>query len=200
MEISDKTKVKNMIIGATRVYGQFLSGKNFLYVYGENYFEVSFPVDHFRHLTGVNSMTNAIDFYKDAKKGSLTNNQFYFDKHYRSDLASKKLSCLLRLSDLTSNLVCVLKDMKTDTYYYKMSLTDFKFTLGLVEDGAGVYVPMSLRVESKSFDRSLDGDIVDFIFSKDASIDKYDTLLVRDDNKDIPLSIKHLIEPKFYGD
>ena len=40
---------------------------------------------------------------------------------------------------------------------------------------------------------SKDGEIADFIFSKDASVAKYDTLLVGDKNKMISDSIKHLI-------
>ena len=59
---------------------------------------------------------------------------------------------------------------------------------------------MSLRAEDKSIDRSAESDIVDFIFCKDASIDKYDSLLVKDDNKKIPLSVKNLIDPKPYDD
>ena len=49
MEISDKTRIKNMIIEAANNYDQYLVRKIFLYVYGEKYFEVLFPVDHFRH-------------------------------------------------------------------------------------------------------------------------------------------------------
>lgn len=82
-----------------------MAGKAFLYVYGEEFFEVSFPIDHFLHLTGV---------------------------------------------------------------------------------------------EDTSVEKSKDGAIVDFIFSKDASVVKYDTLLVEDKNKMIPDSIKHLISEKFY--
>ena len=39
---------------------------------------------------------------------------------------------------------------------------------------------MSLRVEDTSVEKSNDGEIVDFIFSKDASVSKYDTLLVEE--------------------
>ena len=203
VEISEKAKIKNMIIDAARVYGQSLSGKNFLYVYGECYFEVSFPIDHFRHLTGVNSCLYASKFYNYAKSGLLTTKQFYFDERYLKNLVLLKLPYLVRLPELTTKPVCVLKDMKTYTYSYKVCLTDFEFTLALVDKNnnhRNLFVPMSLRIEGKSIDWSLDGDIVDFIFCKDASIDKYDSLLVKDDNKKIPLSVKHLVNPKFYGD
>lgn len=50
-----------------------------------------------------------------------------------------------------------------------------------------------------SVEKSNDGEIVDFILSKDASVSKYDTLLVEDKNKMIPDSIKHLISEKLYS-
>lgn len=103
-------------------------------------------------------------------------------------------------------MVCILKDMQTVTIIYKMSVTNLEFTLGLTEntDDKGnkindFFLPMSLRVEDTSVEKSNDGEIVDFIFSKDASVSKYDTLLVEDKNKTIPESIKHLISDKFYN-
>ena len=58
---------------------------------------------------------------------------------------------------------------------------------------------MSLRVEDSCVEKSNDGEIVDFIFSKDASVAKYDTLLVEDKHKSIPESIKQLISEEFYN-
>ena len=103
-------------------------------------------------------------------------------------------------------MVCILKDMQTVTIIYKLSVTNLEFTLGLTEntDANGnkindFFLPMSLRVEDTSVEKSKDGEIIDFIFSKDASIAKYDTLLVEDKNKMIPDSIKHLISEKLYS-
>ena len=57
--------------------------------------------------------------------------------------------------------------------------TNLEFTLGLTEnvDNQGqrindFFLPMSLRVEDTSVEKSNDGEIVDFIFSKDASKNK----------------------------
>lgn len=103
-------------------------------------------------------------------------------------------------------MVCILKDMQTVTIIYKLSVTNLEFTLGLTEntDANGnkindFFLPMSLRVEDTSVEKSKEGEIVDFIFSKDASIAKYDKLLVEDKNKMIPDSIKHLISEKLYS-
>ena len=48
-----KNAIRQGIIDSASVYSQNLAGKAFLYVYGEEYFEVSFPVDHFLHQTVV---------------------------------------------------------------------------------------------------------------------------------------------------
>ena len=103
-------------------------------------------------------------------------------------------------------MVCILKDMQTVTIIYKLSVTNLEFTLGLTEntDANGnkindFFLPMSLRVEDTYVEKSKEGEIVDFIFCKDASIAKYDKLLVEDKNKMIPDSIKHLISEKLYS-
>lgn len=49
-------QIRKQIITASEVYRDKLAGRVFLYVYGESYFEVVFPTDRFRHLTGVNSL------------------------------------------------------------------------------------------------------------------------------------------------
>lgn len=204
-----KNAIRQGIIDSAAIYSQDLAGKAFLYVYGDEYFEVSFPVDHFLHLTGVETKLSAKDFYKNAKKAKkakLTNSQFYFDARHPYANAKKKLPCLKRLPELTNDMVCILKDMQTVTIIYKLSVTNLEFTLGLTEntDDKGkkvndFFLPMSLRVEDSSVEKSNDGEIVDFIFSKDASTAKYDTLLVEDKHKSIPEGIKHLISEEFYN-
>ena len=57
---------------------------------------------------------------------------------------------------------------------------------------------MSLRVEDSSVEKSADGEIIDFIFSKDASVVKYDTLLVKDERKTIPKNVQALLNDNFF--
>lgn len=192
--------IRQQIIDAAEVYSRELAGRNFLYIYGEEYFEVSFPVDHFLHLTGVETFLSAINFYKNAKKRTLASKQFYFTKRHPYATAKKKLPCLKRLPELTNGVVCILKDMQTVSIIYKLSVTNLEFTLGLVEntDDYGkkindLYLPMSLRVEDSSVEKSAGGEVVDFIFSKNASVGKYDTLLVKDERKEIPEYVRHLL-------
>ena len=126
---------------------------------------------------GIITKLSAKDFYKISKKGNLTNSQFYFSSRHPFANAKKKLPCLKRLPELTNGLVCILKDMRTVKITYKLSVTNLEFTLGLTEsmDKNGkrvnnLFLPMSLRVKDSSVEKSADGEIVDFIFSKDASI------------------------------
>ena len=201
-----KNAIRQDIMDSAVIYSSELAGKTFLYVYGNDFFEVSFPVDHFLHLTGVETKLSAKDFYKNAKKGILTNSQFYFSGRHPYANAKKKLPCLKRLPELTSEMVCILKDMQTVTIMYKLSVTNLEFTLGLTEnlDNYGkkindFFLPMSLRVEDSSVEKSTDGDIVDFIFVKDASKAKYSDLIVKDKSKNIHESVRHLIDESFYG-
>ena len=204
-KVDKKNAIRQGITEAEIVYCQNLAGKTFLYVCGDEYFEVSFPIDHFLHLTGVETRLSTKDFYKNAKKSILTNNQFYFDARHVYANAKRKLPCLKRLPELTNEMVCVLKNMETMTITYKLSVTNLEFTLGLTEntDNNGnkindYFLPMTLRVKDSSVEKSSDGEVVDFIFAKDASISKYDTLLVEDKSKTIPDCIKHLISEKFH--
>lgn len=199
-----KNAIRQGIIESAKVYSQELAGKAFLYVYGNKYFEVFFPVNRFLHLTGVKTRLSAKDFYKNAKKAIITNSQFYFDAKHPYANAKKKLPCLKRLPELTNDMVCILKDMQTVTVIYKLSVTNLEFTLGLTQNtdikGNKIndfFVPRTLRVEDSSVEKSNGGEIVDFIFAKDASMERYDTLIVNDENKQIPACIRDLISEKF---
>ena len=93
-----KNAIRQGIIDSAAIYSQNLSGKAFLYVYGDEYFEVSFPVDHFLHLTGVETKLSAKDFYKNAKKAKLTNNQFYFDARHPYANAKKETALFEKIA------------------------------------------------------------------------------------------------------
>lgn len=71
-KVDKKSAIRQGITEAEIVYFQNLAGKTFLYVCGDEYFEVSFPIDHFLHLTGVETRLSAKDFYNNAKKSILT--------------------------------------------------------------------------------------------------------------------------------
>lgn len=190
-----KDVIRQEIIAAANIYSQCLAGKTFLYVYGNNYFELSFPIDRFLHLTGVSSRMSAVSFYRNAKKSKLTNAQFGFDSKHLYANAAKKLPCLKRLPELTNQMVCVLNNLQTMTITYKIGVSNLEFTLGLIKENM-VFVPMTLRVEKSSVAKSQDGEIVDFIFCKDSSLCYYNQISFQDCNKNIPSCVYSFLDPK----
>lgn len=196
---ADKKRcIRNEIVSASQVYRDNFAGKLFLYTVGSDYFEVAFKTDSFMHLTGVNSNLTAKDFYKKAKCAKLSPNQIFFDQNHPFQGAKKKLPCLLQLPLLTNNLVCVVKNMFTVTITYNIGITNLDFTIGLVEDSncvgdKKVYVPRTLRVKDNTVERSQSAEFADFIFSKNAVNEKYNTVNYADGNKIPPDSVKDLL-------
>ena len=200
-----KAQIRTLIMNAAHAYAKELAGKVFLYVYGNDYLEISFRKECFLHFTGVDTSLSANDFYKKAKSGKLNDKQFFFSPSHSMGVAKKKLPCLIRLPELTSTMVCILKDMTTVTLMYKIGVTNLEFTLGVTEnvDAKGnkidnLYLPRTLRVKDRSVERSKDGDIVDFIFMREAVTDIYKTQTFADSNKKIPRVIENMIDSSFY--
>lgn len=198
-----KEHIRKQVIDAAQVYRNELAGKVFLYVTGEEYFEVVFQTNRFMYLTGVNSRLSAQEFYDKAAEAKLTTGQIFFDQEHPYHGAKKKLPCLLLLPLLTNSMVCVVKDMKTMTLTYKLGITNLNFTVGLTEnvdfEGNKIndwFLPRTLRVKDKAIENSDSAEFVDFIFMKDASMDKYNTLVFSDDNKEMPNSIKIMLDEK----
>jgi len=192
--------IRTQVIAASHTYRDNLAGKVFLYVTGKEYFEVVFQTDRFMHLTGVDSSLSAQNFYEKAKDSRLTTGQVSFDAKHSYRTATKKLTCLLSLPELTNSIVCVVKDLQTLTLTYKIGVTNLDFTIGLTENvdfnGNKIndwFLPRTLRVRDKAIENSRDAEFVDFIFSKDASMDKYDTLTYADKAKKVPEHVKQLL-------
>ena len=159
-----------------------------------------FQTDCFLHLTGVNSILNAQDFYEKSKDSTLNSNQIYFDARHPYATAKRKLSYLSMLPQLTNSLVCVVRDMQTLTLTYKMGITNIDFTIGLTENtdfyGNKIndwFLPRTLRVKDKAIENCASAEFVDFIFSKDASLSEYDTVNFISENKNVPNSIKPML-------
>lgn len=200
-----KDFLRPQIINASHVYRDNLAGKVFLYVYGDSYFEVVFQTNRFLHLTGVASYLPAQDFYDKATESKLTTGQIQFDIEHSYKAAKKKLPCLTLLPSLTNSIVCMVKSMTTVTLTYKIGVTNLDFTLGLTEntDLTGAKIndwlsPRTLRVRDKAIDNSADAEFIDFIFVKDASNDKYETVTYADKVKHIPETIAELLSHDLY--
>lgn len=198
---NNKAIIRNQIIKAARIYQAHLAGKVFLFVYGDQYFEVVFPIDRFLHLTGVESMLSASNFYQKAINKKLTQHQFALTPNHPYRRVKTKLPCLILLPQLTNSLTCVVQDFTTATFTYKIGLTNLKFTLGLTEnfDFSGNKIntwllPRTLRANDNAIANSANAEFVDFIFEKSASASQYSTISFKSDNKVFPKCIYHLLD------
>lgn len=99
--------------------------------------------------------------------------------------------------------------MQTLTLTYKIGITNINFTLGLTENtdfyGNKIndwFLPRTLRIKDKAIENCADAEFIDFIFSRDVSLSKYDTVNFISKSKSVPNSIKpmlsmHLIDTIF---
>ena len=178
-------------------------GKYFLYVFDNRYIEVTFQKKHYKHLTGVDSCLFGNRFYDKAKTRTLAINQIFFNVQHPYNAAKKKVKELVNLDKITNSDIFIVEDYTTDTVQYKFALTNLDYTVCITENldketGCKIdefFVPKSLRVKDKPFDKSDDVFIVDFIFMKQNKHYKYDTLTFGDRSKigSIPATIKELI-------
>lgn len=198
--------IRNLIFAAQEEYSSNLAGKVFLYVYGEEYFEVLFKTNRFKHLTGIESSLSANRFYQYADRKILAPNQFRFSSQHPRRTAIKKLEQLNSLSVITKEQVCVLKDIKTLSFTYHIGLTNLNFTLCLTADTdlngqalSEYYVPMSFRIKDKSIENSGNGEFIDFIFERSADDPIYNKLNFAASQKNLPECLKGKIDDKFFS-
>lgn len=188
-----KKDLRKQIISSAIIYKNHLAGKVFLYVYGNNFFEVAYRTSCFKHLTGVASCLPAEEFYNKAKEAELATTQFGFNSQQPYRTAKKKITCLHSLPLLTTDHVCVVKDLSTLTITYKMGITNLEFTVGLTDnlDFSGNkindwLIPRTLRINDKAFEQSTDVETVDFIFSKGAAEKSYRELCYASKGAELP--------------
>lgn len=196
-----KVKIRDRILKASEKWKSNFSGKVFLYVYDDQFFEVLFKTSCFMHLVGVESNLGALDFYNKATRRQLSTGQFSFSNERPYITAKKKIDCLLKLNDITNQLVYVIKELKTNTFTYKIGISNLEFTIGLTENidknGKKVndyFLPRTLRVKDNAIKRCKDSRIIDFIFEKDITEKKYSKITYRNPNKDFPEIILKMIE------
>lgn len=195
-----KEYIRKQIIDASHIYRDQLAGKVFLYVVGGDHFEVAFQSNCFMHLTGVDSWLNAKSFYSKATSSQLTTEQFFFSSEHSYQNAKKKLPCLMALPRLTSSDVIAVRNLRTLTLTYKIGVTNLDFTIGLTENinrqGVKIndwFLPRTLRVKDMAPENSEDAEVVNFIFSKNASSGSYDTLCFSSSSSRIPENVRYLL-------
>lgn len=190
-----KIGIRNDIIQAAHVYESFAE-KLYLYVFGDKYFELLFKNTSFMHLTGVKPIMSAKRFYDLARKGRLTTNQIFFSPEHPYRMAKRKVKGLINLEAFTTDVVAVVEDLYTDSITYKIGVTDLKFVLGLVNSDKRPlwYVPQTMRVTDKAFERCGSAAFANMILCKQVNAKKYTQILYWDKEVPIPEHILPLID------
>lgn len=164
---------KNIIDGA-RLYQREMVGKYFVYIFGEEQFEMYYGIKNFKHLTGADSSLSPEQFYQLATSGHLQEGQLAFNARFPLKIALKKSEGLKSIVLFKQEELFVIKDLKTDTATYPYALTNLDKSLLVVFNpkrvsGKTYYVPKSFRIKDKNiFSKTSSENIfsVDFILSK----------------------------------
>lgn len=210
MSLEDKKLlIRKDIIDGLAAYKRNLSGRYFLYVFDNRYIEVFFGRENFKHLTGVASKLNGENFYSKVEDNKLTTKQFWFTPENPLRTAKDKCSRLSRLPELVSKDTILLEEIITDSCTYSFGTTNLDFSVGFTErtkkdeEGNFVivphqFVPRTLRVKDKFFEKSRQTYEVDYIFSKDRDLKKYDMITFgkQEDINSLPDEIRTLIDEK----
>lgn len=173
---------------AAIIYQKNFVGKIFLYIFSDNFIEIRFPKESFRHLMGVNSRLSASEFYIKALNRTLALADLQLDQS-KVDLAYQKSLHFSCLNDILSQKCFILENVKTKTYSYSFGATESKFTICIDYQNkkhGNICLPYSLRNEN-CMKKSSNYYEVDFIFEKEypSKNTKYAKLLYYNPDKDI---------------
>ena len=92
--VSDKKKNKiiQQLYKAIAEYKKHLVGHTFLFVYDSKFFELTFGIRNFQHLTGVCSKLSSEEFYQKCGKRQIRFDDIYFTNKHTSANAEKKVT------------------------------------------------------------------------------------------------------------
>lgn len=189
-EILGKAQIIRRIHNAALSYKQYLMGKTYMFVFENNHVEVMFKKSTFKHLSGVDTNLNAIDFFKHAiKRNGLRPSEVFFSEDHPFDLAEKKTEHLSGLYKLTIENIKIATDIQTATFTYGLGITNLEVVLCLGPDcdengnlKSQYMVPYSFRIEEMSDDKYKEIYDVTHIFVKGNSSSKYTELTFGDVN------------------
>jgi len=201
--IPNKAQILHSITAGAKLYKQHLMGKNFLYVFENQFIEVAYHADEFKHLTGVATNISARSFFKKALDGTLRENQIGFDQNHKLHFCKRKMKHIQSLQYTINSELIVLKTFYTSSEIYQFALTDLNFTLCLGRDldiktkvpKNDYYIVKSLR-DGDNFNRGLYQYECNYIFSKQNDQPFYDKINYSDGKVDIdslPIAVRNKI-------
>ena len=141
-KVSFKERVKNEIISCAKIYNNVFIKHDYLVCSpafkDKNFYIISACKDNYKHLTGVNSSLNAELFFEKCLDGSISENDFSFEKHGRSKKDVKgnvrhKIQVLHGIGDIFSVNAEVEENFCKNRICCSFAAADSLLTLGFTE-------------------------------------------------------------------
>ena len=141
-ELSFKTRVKETAIIESKKYNDYFVQNDYLICSSQfienEYYIISGEKDNYLHLIGVNTHLSASDFFDKCYNGTLSENDFNFQKINENESSVKgsvrrKIIALERISRLFEHELLIEEDFKRNKIQCAIATTDGKITLGFTK-------------------------------------------------------------------
>ena len=91
--------------------------------------QVLYKVQHFRHLTGVETILSAKRFFHNAVNNKLQSSHIFFSSKHPYGLCLKKLKHINEVATLAGSESFMLEEIITNTQTYKFGTNDLNFSI-----------------------------------------------------------------------
>lgn len=186
--IDFKERVKNIIILEAKNYKNVYVDYDYLICSKafskENFYLINAKEDNFQHLTGVNTILTAREFYNKALDGTLNETDFNFLKRNQSEKSVKgsvrrKIKVLPNMMSIFEHEFDVQEHFIKNHLFCDFVTSDKSCTIGF--KNVGNSIPISLLTGCKLDKNS--SNTVDLVLSRKTTNDKFDKIIIGDMDK-----------------
>lgn len=199
-QVSFKTRVKRIAIAESKKYKDLLIDHQYLICSKQfqkrDYYIISGEKDNFLHLVGINTYLSAAAFFDKCYDGTLTEDDFDFNKRGNDENSIKgsvrrKIRSLKRLGTLFQNDLLIEENFRKNNISCAIATTDKQITIGFTE---GVLSrPKTLLKGNELKTNPLS---VDLVLSKKKNEKRFNKIIIGNNTllKEFSNKISHLIE------
>lgn len=181
-----RKKLRELLIESVFKYKNNLLDKNFLIICEDySFVELSFSKEKFKHLTGIQSIYNNTDFYKNCKNRTFAYSDINENQYYNYNTILKKCKNLFSIDKFLSSDIkdtLFLSNLHTNTRIFPVAIdnTARNICIGFNEQN----IASTMRT-STSHLKSDEKKLIIAIFSKGKNEDLYNNLLYIKDTKEL---------------
>ena len=203
-QISFKTRVKQIAIAESKKYKDLFIDHQYLICSKKfqkrDYYIISGEKDNFLHHVGINTYLSAAAFFDKCYDGTLTEDDFDFNKRGNDENRIKgsvrrKIRSLERLSTLFQNDLLIEENFRKNNIACAIATTDKQITIGFTEGYLSRPKTLLKGNELKTNPLS-----VDLVLSKKKNEKKFNKIIIGDNTrlKEFSSKISQLIEQDLY--